>query len=245
VHRRMFHLDFQHEHGQDLTDDPSFWSRCVSAPVAGTPMLVPSATDQLIHLMVHGVLDHTLSNGPLMLSDLALVAAQGNVDWPAVRATSRRLGLERTAALASALVLQYWGTTALESECGRELPRVEQHVMAGAVPLLLCQRHPGMDTQVVRELQHVKGPLAKIRVICAAACPPRLTLAMVYETDQHSPWIWLYYPAWWWRHAWRRLKSLISGKGARLARPDADGFARLEDWLRAAPAPVTPERAER
>jgi hypothetical protein len=245
LHRRLFHLEQGHSRGQDLTDDPAFWSRRMRANIAGTPVLVPSHTDQLIHLMVHGVQDHYLSSGPLLLSDLALLAHAPEVDWPTVRHTVARLGLERVASLALALVHAYCGSTPLTQLADGHSPEVPTEVIARAVPLMLCSRHPGMDTRVLRDLQSARSPLGKIGVLWRAACPPRITLAMVYEMDHHSPLIWTRYPAWWWRHISRRLGSLARGQGAQLARPDAAGFAQLQDWLNARPAQPPARRATR
>jgi hypothetical protein len=228
VHRRAFHLDHHHRPGQDITDDPAFWQRCVSATAAGVTFMAPSALDQFLHLMVHGMYDHSLANGPLLLSDLGFLVQSSAPDSAALHQAANRRGFGRGLDLADALLHRYWGVAG-GTHAGARVP---ESVLDTAALLMLRGESASADATVRQSLAAAPTLASKCSVLLRAACPPRETISYACAVDEHSPWLWLYYPVWWWRHASRRLKPLLYGKRPYLLAASSDQVAAVRQWLR-------------
>ncbi len=231
LHKRIFHLKQDPDAGPDLTEDPGFWARCVTGMVAGTPIKAPSPTDQMLHIIVHGVYDHQLANGPLLLSDIALLAAAGGVDWCRLAQMAQRTGRGRGVALARALAERYWGRPDGEIGDSATSPTVPPAVLDTAALLLLREHDGRQDALLLEQLRNAPSLLARTRLLLGAICPPRTLVASVYPVDEHSPWLWLWYPAWWWRHGSRRLRSLRRGRRPTVILQGADQLNALGHWI--------------
>lgn len=245
LHRRALHLDHDHQPGQDLADDPTFWSRCISGTLSGTPIMAPSAQDQLIHIVVHAVYDHALSNGPLLLSDLGFLAAHAHIDWPALRRRTEQMGYARGFDLALALLREYWGTdTAAPAPHTPDPAAPPQPIQQLALLLMLRHGRAGNDAAVLRDLREARSSLARLRILLSAACPPRTVLSYAFGVPEDSPSIWLHYPTWWWRQMSRRLKPLLKGKKPYVLATGSEPIAELQAWLYPdRPAPPSPFRS--
>ncbi len=77
------------------------WQRKVASAVTGIQAL--SATDTLLHLILHAVLDHQFNNGPLLLVDLPALVQPGAIDWPLLWQEAQQLEAVRACQLALAL----------------------------------------------------------------------------------------------------------------------------------------------
>lgn len=62
-----------------------------------------SDSDTLLHVILHGVLDHQLNTGPLLLFDLSLLIRHGAIDWARFWRLAEAAGGVRAAQLALAL----------------------------------------------------------------------------------------------------------------------------------------------
>ncbi|MFM5895804.1 MAG: nucleotidyltransferase family protein [Novosphingobium sp.] len=75
--------------------------RVQAAAVPG--LFATGATDTLLHLILHAVLDHQFNNGPLLLSDMQLLIGSGKIDWPLFWDEADRLEATRACQLALGL----------------------------------------------------------------------------------------------------------------------------------------------
>lgn len=57
----------------------------------------------LLHVIVHGVLDHQFNNGPLLLFDIAELVRHGTIDWPPLWRAAEEAGAVRAVQLGLAL----------------------------------------------------------------------------------------------------------------------------------------------
>jgi Uncharacterised nucleotidyltransferase len=96
----------------------------------------PVAADLLDHLIIHALYSHRLDCGPLVLSDLALLADRSTIDWSAFWARADDGGWSAGAALLFALSRRYHGPSALP-ESARDSLRPNDKVMMAAAMLLL------------------------------------------------------------------------------------------------------------
>jgi hypothetical protein len=245
LHKRIFHLKRDADAGPDLTEDPGFWERCVTGTVAGTPIEAPSPTDQMLHIIVHGVYDHQLANGPLLLSDVALLVAAGGVDWGRLDELAQRTGRERGVALARALVQRYWAQPDNETGNSADGATVPLDVLDTAAMLLLREHDSRQDALLLERLRNATSLLARARILFGAICPPRTIMASVYPVDEHSPWLWLWYPAWWWRQGRRRIAPLLAGKTASIMLRSSTSVNAFQGWLTGTDPPHQPPGPQR
>jgi hypothetical protein len=229
LHKRIFHLKEDPGAGPDITDDPDFWHRCTRQPIAGTPITVPCAMDQLLHIIVHGVYDHQLENGPLLLSDIGFLAAAGGIDWSRLADMARLTNRERGVALARALVARYWGEEAVQAG---DMAPIPPEIIDTSALLMLREHGARLDALLVQQLRDAPSLLARARLIAAAVCPPRTIMASMYPVDENSPWLWLWYPAWWWRQGSRRLGAMFASGQPQIMAGSTTGLVNLNHWLR-------------
>ena len=231
LHKRVFHLKQDPDAGPDLTEDLGFWERCITGTVAGTPIKAPSPTDQMLHIIVHGVYDHQLANGPLLLTDIALLAAGGGVDWHRLDEMAQRTGRARGVALARALEERYWGQlisapTGTPSSC-----HVPDEILDTAAVLLVREHGSRQDALLLEQLANARSVFARARLLLRAICPSRTIMASVYPVDEYSPWLWLWYPAWWWRQGKRRIRPLFAGKTPSIVLSSSASVNAIQGWL--------------
>jgi hypothetical protein len=234
LHKRIFHLKQDPDAGPDLTEDPGFWARCVTGTVAGTPIMAPSPTDQMLHIIVHGVYDHQLANGPLLLSDIALLADSGDIDWPRLDDLAQRTGRARGVSLARALAERYWEQPGSDPGNSADGASVPPDVLNTAALLLLREHDGRQDALLLEQFRNAPSLLARARLLLSAICPPRTIMASVYPVDEHSPWLWLWYPAWWWRQGKRRITRSAHTKGPSVVLADSSRVASMSRWIREA-----------
>lgn len=82
LHARLSHPGPDGGQNHDLCLQHGFWDRTIYRPLAGEAISYPCQTDQLLHLLVHAVVDHKLNNGPLIFTDVYYLLLQHNIDWP-------------------------------------------------------------------------------------------------------------------------------------------------------------------
>ncbi len=71
-----------------------------AGPGVAPGVLALGTTDTLLHLILHAVRDHQFNNGPLLLTDLAVLTADGQIDWALFWTEAEALGAVRAAQLA-------------------------------------------------------------------------------------------------------------------------------------------------
>ena len=245
LHKRIFHLKQDPDAGPDLTEDPGFWQRCVTGMVAGTPIKAPSPTDQMLHIIVHGVYDHQLENGPLLLSDMALLATAGGVEWYRLEKLAQCTGRARGVALARALEQRYWANpegSVGNSDYGDCVP---PDVLDTAALLLLREHDARRDALLLEQLRSATTLRSRARLVLSAICPPRTIMASIYPVDEHSHWLWLWYPAWWWRQGKRRVAPLFAGKVPSVLLGSSSSVNALRGWLTGTDRPSQPPGPQR
>lgn len=88
------------------------WKAPQSVTVGGAKLPIPSTELLLAHLIIHGMLDHELNNGPLFIRDIVYLLQRNELDRGRWSGILDRTGLRRAVKLAASI---------LPSESGREL----------------------------------------------------------------------------------------------------------------------------
>jgi hypothetical protein len=99
-----------------------------------------SDTDTLLHLILHGALDHQFNNGPLLVFDVLAMLEHGSIDWAAYWDVAERAGGTR----ASQLVFAFVRTLVPELPIawhGHEPADFTADTMASVAALMLVEGH--------------------------------------------------------------------------------------------------------
>ncbi|MBL8484325.1 MAG: nucleotidyltransferase family protein [Rhodocyclaceae bacterium] len=228
IHCRLFHRTQGAEHDDDLSADPLFWQRVRPLQVAGRAVPCESPTDLLLHLIVHAVYNHKFDNGPLLLSDLALLLAREQIDWPLFWQLAARGQHTRGCVLGLKLAEHYWGSSNIVWPDGGAigLPLLEQ-----AALLMLRDSALRKDVLAAQNLAGRRSVRARLALLLQRAFPPRRRLASFYPVAADSPRIYLFYPLNWWRLATRRLPAYIASLRDTQIQSEAHQVGELNDWL--------------
>jgi hypothetical protein len=111
--------------------------RLLSLP--GTAVLALSDTDTLLHLILHGALDHQFNNGPVLLFDVVMLLEHGRIDWAAFWEAAEGCGGVRAAQLVLAFV-QSLVPDAQPEWRGREPGDLDPSIFQGVAQLMLVER---------------------------------------------------------------------------------------------------------
>lgn len=101
LHLHLFDTHDDESAGQERQFVARVWQRAEPASVPG--LLATGATDSLLHLILHAVLDHQFNNGPLLLSDMYALVGSGRIDWSLFWHEAETLGAIRACQLALGL----------------------------------------------------------------------------------------------------------------------------------------------
>ena len=205
------------------------WSRLVEVPVAGETVSYLSPADALLHLVVHGLYQHRLDNGPLTLADIAALARTGAVDWTLFWRLAAEGGYTRACELLFALTGHYFGPLPVEAAPTADpLPRDGAALLPLCAGLLMRGEKAAADERLVGSLAG-KGAGGKATLLLGKAVPARAHLAITYDVDPTSARAFLYYVPFWVRLARKRVPELVSRRHA--ATSTARELAVLDDWL--------------
>lgn len=230
LHAHLFHRKENGEETTDLSDTPDFWSRCIQQPVAGTPLTFPSDTDLLLHLIIHAVYDHAFNNGPLLLSDLALLIQQGGVDWPLFWQLAEQHGMLKGCVLALRLMEHYYGKCPVNWPVAMPAT-VDSLLLQEAARLMLCDIDARGIAKLACKLPPQSSSWEKMRMLLGRAFPPKTKIAWNYPVAADSPLIYCWYPVRWWRLATRTLPAYLEIQQRSHTQSEVNRLKQLKQWL--------------
>jgi hypothetical protein len=178
-------------------DVAEIWERAVAATIAVHPVQILSPEDQLLHLCIHGALQHQMDLDMRFLLDVSVFIdhAAAQLDWPVLVARAQRLGWARGLCLALTLARQLLGAQVpadvLVALSSADLP---QSVLEAAVSKLFSPTRSHEESK--REFATLWGEeSAEFQAghLLARIFLPRITLARVYKVAPESPWLPFYY----------------------------------------------------
>ena len=104
LHLRLWELNQRLDHGLPERSEEAVFAR---AERGADGIAYPAAEDMLAHLVIHALYSHRLDCGPLILSDLAFLAAARPLDWDTVWTRAEAEGWRDGLRLLLDLVRQY------------------------------------------------------------------------------------------------------------------------------------------
>lgn len=166
--------------------DAMLWDGAVEMPLAGGVLPVPGPEALFVHLVLHGVYDHELNNGPLFLTDLIHLMARMPPDPARVAALAQDLRVARGLALALSLLPDETtgraGIVAALRAKGVDLPELPED---SAAALLLQDSAMRSELRLAADL--AAGPkTSRLRLLASKVFPSRETMTDRWRMEGHE-----------------------------------------------------------
>lgn len=189
----------------------------------GESIRVPVARHNLLHLVEHATLHHAFANGPLVLADLHFLAGAGDLDWAAIEAEARELGLERSLHLVGALAARNGAKWAL----ARDYTAPADALLAAERAMLIDEESHRRLAQLRRLEQREGGAPGVLAALGQVFRPNDSELARLSGRTAESGLRWLGYPRWLAEKGGR----FLGGRGSAEIQNFAASYSRLVGWL--------------
>lgn len=212
-------------------DESGLWERLIERNVAGQSLSYLSATDLLLHLIVHAVYDHRFDNGPLVLSDLSYLIRRTEIDWSLFWRLADEGGWTRGCLLLLKMAQSYFGEIPIDFP-EFALPELESlnDLVATCSSLTLSDFESRRDMYLAYSLAS-KPMHQKISILLRRAFPPKAEIATVYPVAEDSPGIYFGYLAKYARVLTKRMPEIwVNCKKAGI-RNSVRKIAELDRWL--------------
>lgn len=216
---------------QDFTDEADFWQRSQSITLSGQSIRVMSATDLLLHLIIHSCYDHYFNNGPLIFSDLFYLLQTETIDWPQFWHMAQQRNISLGCLLVLEMLRHYYEMPIIEIPSALVSLQTEVARQAPSYALLTLQNYSERANQASLSLLHQQHSLwGKINIIRQKLLPPRQLMGIKYPVDPHSFKVWKYYLY----HIGKllaRIPQYLSLRHQTELDHEAKDLARLKNWL--------------
>ena len=232
LHTRLFHpQDGPAPLQPEPADDPAVWKRLLHREMAGEQIAFLSSADQLLHLIVHAVFDHRLSNGPLVLTDIAGLVKRTEIHWPTFWSMAAAGGWTRGCALLLRVADRFCGPLTFASPAFADLPQLPEDLVTTTATLMLADSDHQSNTRLRADLLQAQSVAGRTRVLLGRMFPSRRYLAATGAGPGSGPLERSSYRTHLWRLVSVRVPQyLASRRNHRAASASAD-LARLNRWL--------------
>lgn len=232
LHTRLFetHGDRGSAPGE-LADEPAVWNRRIFADEGTARVAYLSPADQLLHVMVHAIVDHHLDNGPLTLADIAYLVRQSDIDWPLFWRNADAGGWLKCCWLLLHAVDRLYVPLAFPPPEFVGLARPPEQLIEAVGTLMLDDRTRRLDVGLSADMQHAGTLSARARLLLGRMFPSRGRLAAYGATSPGRVPVAGAYLAHWWRLASVRLPAYLSHRHVEEFSEEAGALARLQRWM--------------
>jgi hypothetical protein len=212
---------------EDGFDNPArlLGARCFR-PIGQQDIAFLSDADALLHLITHAANDHRFNNGPVILTDIAMLLKTGSVDWPRFWAMVENNGWTRSCALVFDLVAHYHGPQPIEGRPDH-LAKVPDKVCRHAAMLMLQRFEDRGVVGLAAKLSTAAPDRSRLSHAWRRLNPGRHVLQEFNADRSKADWAWWFYPRW----LAFNLGKIIQTYFKRGARADIDHAQRVEQWL--------------
>lgn len=198
-HLVELHFELMDPHKSMPVPVAEIWQRAVPASVADCPVMVLAPEDQLLHLCIHGTLQHQLHFDMRFLTDIVVYSqyAAHLLDWPLLVARVCRMGWGHSIWLALTLASRLLGAPIPADVCARLEPaQLDSRILTTAVNVIFASG--GLtDKTASRDFAQLWEPTAavqvRIRRIWSRLFLSRAELAFIYHISPESPRLPFYY----------------------------------------------------
>lgn len=181
--------------------DAALWQDAVEVPVGDGVVPVPGPEAMFLHLVVHGIYDHELNNGPLFVIDLIHLMERLPLDPERVVALAGELGIMPGLALTLSLLPQSTvGRAELLSALRAASATTELQALPreSAVALLFQDSTARTELRLAADLAETT-PLSRLRLLAGKVFASRKTMTRLWRIEGHKTlppanpvafWIW-------------------------------------------------------
>ncbi|MFM2484965.1 nucleotidyltransferase domain-containing protein [Celerinatantimonas yamalensis] len=216
--------------GEDLTTDPHFWARCRDVDMAGRTIHFMSATDLLLHLIIHASYDHKFNNGPLILSDIAFLIQKEPIDWALFWQKAEEGGGCDGCSLVLYMLKLY--DERVDIQGLQTVGRGGQALAQDAkyfYELTLQDYHARGDQILLSNLMR-DGWWHKIWILTRKIFPSKTNISLQFPVSRHSPFVYCYYPLRW-LYILQRLPAVFKSNQQQELNHQAKKLAVLLQWF--------------
>ncbi|MBF0610255.1 MAG: nucleotidyltransferase family protein [Magnetococcales bacterium] len=214
-----------------LDQDVDYWSRKVQQTIANVEISYFSPMDALLHLIVHAVYQHNMSNGPLVLSDLAYLLRKEKIDWPAFWALASIGNWERGSHLVLKAVARYYQDVDVDFSESLLKGRVDENIISSF--LFLSLRDTKSSANVILHAKEKQLKLARFIVMCLGELfPSRHSISARYNIDINSFALTIGYVRRWTDLFLRYFPNYLLAKKHPQLSHEAEQLFQLRTWLR-------------
>lgn len=232
LHTRLFHPPADPASRQpEPAHDPAVWKRLLYREMAGEQIAFLSAADQLLHLIVHAVFDHRLSNGPLVLTDIAGLVKRTDIHWPTFWSMAAAGGWTRGCALLLRVADRFCGPLSFPSPTFTDLPQLPEDLVTTTAILMLADSDHQSNTRLRADLLQAQSVAGRTRVLLRRMFPSRRYLAATGASPGSGPLERSSYRAHLWRLVSVRVPQYLASRRNHRAVSASADLARLNRWL--------------
>ena len=233
IHWLLFHHHQSLQNTWDLTEDKTLWQRGITATLHQTAVPFLSPTDQLVHLIEHAFHGHLLDNGPLILSDIAFLMEKYEMDWALLDRLIKRAGLEQAARLALAMVYRDHGVGSLDwLQKNKAEPYLLEAAMLNARRLMLRDYGRRKYISLSAEVFKPMAIMQKCAWVMKLFFAPKIKVALEFNVDKTSPFLWCYYPIRWIRKLLIEMPRILLARMLRSSSEESFQIKKLRGWLK-------------
>ncbi|MEY2927141.1 MAG: hypothetical protein RL367_1618 [Pseudomonadota bacterium] len=209
----------------DFDNVATLLGRSIRAPLGRHSLPFLSATDSLLHLIIHTAHDHGFNNGPLVYNDIAVLLRVSQIDWGLFWQMADANLWSRGCQLILALTEFYHGMLGIVWPDQTEAVAPE---LLRSVALLSLQDHHGRgEVALLSAMGNTDSLWGRLQVMIARLFPSRHVIAAHANINPDSAWVWTRYPLWLFHRAGQVASSLSDAQ----ARQDARHATRVMRWM--------------
>jgi hypothetical protein len=232
VHSRLFDLTLNPARtGPDPAEDPAVWRRLIHVGSGRERVAYLSATDQLLHLIVHSLFDHHLNNGPLTLTDIAFLLETNSIDWPLFWRMAHTGGWTRGSWLLLSAVDRLYRPLRVTLPPFANLTAVPDRLICAVETLMLAEPQRVLNTLLSARIRQADSPEQRVRLLLGRLFPPPAAVASLQATSTDTLSLSRAYVRHWWRLASVRLPDLLAQRWVADHDEHVAALAGLQTWL--------------
>lgn len=209
-------------------DNPAVWERLIHREIDGEDIAFLSPADQLLHLIIHGLVMHRMNNGPLTLPDVSRLVRQMQIHWPTFWEMAAAGGWQRACGLFLAMVGHFCRPLPFHAPQSAELPSVPEDLMLSTALLSMAEYDHRPHIGFRAALMEAGSLRAQARVVFSRLCPPRQYLAAGGPGSMSGGTSYLNH---WWGLATTRIPQYLAFRKDRRSMEASADLVRLHEWL--------------
>jgi hypothetical protein len=226
IHARIYYQNDLHPMPDSGDNATGLMQRKLTLPIARVEIGYLAPTDTLLHLIVHGIYDHHLSNGPVLLDDIAFLLASHEISWSHFWQSAEQHGLSNGCYLAFDLVEFQHGLQPIKWPDSKRVS-VPDEIRLRALELCLQDFDTRATTAVYGDVNEGGAFLSLFTVVRRRFAIWQHVVADHTGMSPRNPLLWLMFPVWLLHRAFRTARQLLIPS----VRHDVAQSAAVSKWL--------------